>query len=164
MSNPFKTRQSKYYKIPRELFNLPNLSNSAFRLYAYICTWDRCYASYKDIKEATGMAKGTIAKALAELVDNNMLEYKQGHSIGRNVANQYILKDSPNWKVKPHDSSPKTEPDRSETRPAQVQKLDTINANNTDNQYSPEIKQVQNIDLNNKQVNKLPVFKVKKKV
>lgn len=99
--NPFKSLESNYVKLPSEIFNLPDLSPTAFRLFCYIASWDECFPGYKQIKEHTGIGSDTTVKGcIDELVARNMIACESGSAFEKGQKrkpNRYSVKLPSEW-------------------------------------------------------------------
>lgn len=131
--NPIKNRTSHYNKLPVELFQLKDLSNSAFRLYCYLCSWDEAFPGYEKIKEAVGLSKGTVTSAINELVDRRMISYIQGGRYGGPRSNTYTITDPSTWDMTSLENGPVQELGRSRNNDGTFSKQErpALNLNST---------------------------------
>lgn len=89
-----------FTRIANILVKTPHLSNSAFRLYCYLASYRKSYPSYKRISQDIGIARGTVAKVIKELVQKRLLTYTKG--ISQHRANEYVLTSPGSWHLKLH--------------------------------------------------------------
>jgi hypothetical protein len=140
MGNPFRKRDKGYNKIPMELTNLPELSNSAFRVFVYMCSFDTCFASYKEIQRATGLTSHTISKAITELVDRKMIQYDKGYwNSTKSKSNKYVLLDTEHWLLSRQTTVKNTAITLEKIQSAPLEKLQYTNKENTNKEKTNKL-------------------------
>jgi len=88
-----------FTQIPNIVFRTPSLSIHAKVVLGYLFTFgNKCYPSYKAISDACNISRPTVAKAIKELKDRNILTYLKGSGT-RGVANSYAINKESDWNL-----------------------------------------------------------------
>lgn len=88
--------ETKFIRVPRPILDVEGMSDSSFRVYCTLASFDPCYPGYDDLMKLTGQSRGTVSKAIKFLRQRRMIEYRKGGSL-RGTNNRYSLCSIGKW-------------------------------------------------------------------